>query len=580
MAREITAAISASSMIGRRGVSGCRDAALRGRLVELRLHLRDLVADARRLLVVLGADGGVLVRLEVGEPRDERGDIRLHAEPQAQPRPGLVDEVDGLVGQHAVGEVPRAELDGRPQRGIRVLDTVVLLVRGLESVQDQHGVLDRGLPHLHRLEPALERGVLLDGAVLLERGRTHEVQLAAREARLQDVARVGAAVARAARADHGVDLIDEDDELALVRGDLLHGLGEALLEVAAVAGAGEHAGQVERDHSLAEQGLGHRLLDDRAGEALDDRGLADAGLADQHGVVLRAAAEDLDGLLDLVDASDHRVELAVLGEGGEVGAELVEHRGLGCRGAAACGIRHALCALSARGDGLAHALREGLGGDAGARQHLAGGGILPQHEREEEVLGVDVRRAGRARDLVRVEQRAAGARRDRGRVDVSGLGCRGQARLGRGDEPLGGDADALDGLLHAVVLRDHAQDVQGVELGLAALEREASCLLQDALRAGGQEPAEVDRPSLTRLLTREIPGQELVERVRAGFGVEVFGHQSSWELELGTLKFNAEGARVFPRPRPYMSRSREVSRSWCREYRSAGSWARSHGASG
>ena len=54
-------------------------------------------------------------------------------------------------------------------------------------------------------------------------------------------------------------------------------------------------------------------VDDRLGEALDDRGLADAGLADQHRVVLGAAAEDLDGLLDLVDAADHRVELAVRG---------------------------------------------------------------------------------------------------------------------------------------------------------------------------------------------------------------------------------------------------------------------------
>ncbi len=87
--------------------------------------------------------------------------------------------------------------------------------------------------------------------------------------------------------------------------------------------------------------------------------------------------------------------------------------------------------------------------------------------------------------------------------------------------------------------------MQGVELGLAALEREASGLLQDALRAGSQEPAEVDRPRLTRLLTREVTRKELVERVPA-FGVEVFGHQILLEVELGTLRFNAEGVWVFP----------------------------------
>jgi hypothetical protein len=35
------------------------------------------------------------------------------------------------------------------------------------------------------------------------------------------------------------------------------------------------------------------LADDLLGQALDDRGLADAGLADEHRVVLGAAAEDL-----------------------------------------------------------------------------------------------------------------------------------------------------------------------------------------------------------------------------------------------------------------------------------------------
>ena len=40
--------------------------------------------------------------------------------------------------------------------------------------------------------------------------------------------------------------------------------------------------------------LGHVAVDDPLGQALDDGRLADARLAQQHGVVLRAAAEDLD----------------------------------------------------------------------------------------------------------------------------------------------------------------------------------------------------------------------------------------------------------------------------------------------
>ena len=64
--------------------------------------------------------------------------------------------------------------------------------------------------------------------------------------------------------------------------------------------------------------------DDALGEALDDRGLADARLADQHRVVLGAAREDLDDAADLVVAADHRVELAVLGLLGQVAAEALE----------------------------------------------------------------------------------------------------------------------------------------------------------------------------------------------------------------------------------------------------------------
>ena len=48
------------------------------------------------------------------------------------------------------------------------------------------------------------------------------------------------------------------------------------------------------------------------------------GLADQHRVVLRAAREHLDHAADLLVAPDHRVELAALGERGQVAAVLLE----------------------------------------------------------------------------------------------------------------------------------------------------------------------------------------------------------------------------------------------------------------
>ena len=95
--------------------------------------------------------------------------------------------------------------------------------------------------------------------------------------------------------------------------DLLEDGLQALLELAAVLRAGEQRADVERDHAPVAQRLGDVAGDDPLGEALDDRGLADAGLADQHGVVLRAAAEDLDDAADLLVAADDRVELAVLG---------------------------------------------------------------------------------------------------------------------------------------------------------------------------------------------------------------------------------------------------------------------------
>ena len=308
-------------------------------------------------------------------------------------------------------------------------------------------------------------------------------------------------------------------------------------------------GKIERDDAAAVELCGNGVIDDRLGDAVDDRGLSDTGLADQYRVVLGAPTEDLDGLLDLVGPTDHRVERAFAGTSGEVGAVCVEHGRIGC-----CRLRPRALSADRRGDVLAHTLREGFGGDAGFGQHSPCGHVLSEHEREEEVLGVDVGGAGRAGDLVGVEERAARARGDGGGAGVRGFARHRQSRFHGLDDLLGRHADVLDGAHDGVVLDDHAQHVQGVELGLAAFEGEAACALQDLLGARGQEPAEVDGSGLPGLLAREIPSQELVER--AGPGVAVFVRQCvllkvermslRYEVECTSLNLNAAPSELFP----------------------------------
>ena len=135
------------------------------------------------------------------------------------------------------------------------------------------------------------------------------LQLAAGEHRLEDRRRIDRLFGRAG-ADEGVDLVDEQEDVAAAL-DLLEHLLEALLEVAAVAAPGDEGAEVERVQLLAAQRVGDVAVDDHLGEALDDGGLADTGLADQHGVVLRPAGEDLHDPLDLAAATDHRVELVL-----------------------------------------------------------------------------------------------------------------------------------------------------------------------------------------------------------------------------------------------------------------------------
>ena len=237
----------------------------------------------------------------------ERRRVDLHA----QPRRGLVDEVDRLVGQLPARDVAIGEGCRGDERGIRDRDLVVRLVALLEPAEDRDGVFDARLADVDLLEAALERGILLDElAVLVERGRADHAQLAAGEHGLEHVGCRDRPLA-AARAHQHVQLVDERDDAAVGLGDLLEHALEALLELAAVHRTGDERGDVERDELLVLERVGDVARDDALREALDDGGLADAGLADEHGVVLGAAGEHLADAPDLAVAPDDGVELAL-----------------------------------------------------------------------------------------------------------------------------------------------------------------------------------------------------------------------------------------------------------------------------
>src|SRR5918994_1919559 len=449
-------------------------------LLELALLVRELpllVAQVRGLLELLRLDRCLLVAprrldllLEVAVHR--RSGHRL----DARAGRGLVDEVDRLVGEEAVRDVAVRQLGGRLERLVGDADAVVRLVAVAQALQDLDCVLRGGLVHADLLETALERGVALQVlAVLIERGGADRLELAAGEGRLQDAGRVDRALGGAG-ADEVVELVDEQDDVAAL-GDLLHHLLEALLELAAVLGARDERRQVERVDLLVLEQLRHVAVGDPLGEALHDSGLADARLAHQHRVVLRAAGEDLHDPLDLGLATHDRVQLAVGGELGEVPTELVQQFGgllalspLRARAGAGPGPRAralagALAAAARAGEHADDLVADLLGVRVEIQEDARGHALVLAHQTEQDVLGADVVVAERERLAQGQLEHLLGARRER---DLAG----GDLLTGADDahdlgtHALHGDVEALeDAGRQALLLAQQAeQDVLGPDV--------------------------------------------------------------------------------------------------------------------
>ena len=187
-----------------------------------------------------------------------------------------------------------------------------------------------------------------------------------------------------------MQLVDEQDRV-LGPTDLVHHRLDPFLELAAVLGAGDHHGQIEHHDPTLTQQVRHGAVDDHLGKTLDDRRLAHARLAQKNRVVLLASAEDLDHPLDLVLATDHRVELVLSSQLGQVAAETVQGRCL-----ALARLRRPARPLARLGtfqpmpQQVEYLLADVLQLQTQVHQHLGRHSLLLTQQPQQQVLGADV----------------------------------------------------------------------------------------------------------------------------------------------------------------------------------------------
>src|SRR5207245_3474421 len=291
------------------------------------LFLALLLGIKARLLEFVIGDGGfhavgdeLHAFLHFGDFFRHGGLAKFHA------RARFVDQINGLVGKEAVRDVAVREIHGVAQSLVRVRHGVKLLITLAHAVQDLDGLFFGWRGDFHGLEAALERAVWLHRlAVFAGRGGADAPDFPAGKRRLQNVGGVERTFRRSGTHQR-VQFVDEDDGVLALH-QLLHDRLQAFFKLAAVLRARDDERKVERKYLLVSEKRRNIAVGDALREPLDDGRLAHSGLADEHRIILRAAAENLDDALDLSLAAHERVERTFHGRLGQVAAELGKERG-------------------------------------------------------------------------------------------------------------------------------------------------------------------------------------------------------------------------------------------------------------
>ncbi len=151
-----------------------------------------VVAQSGGLLEVLVVDGGFLAAAHLGDLVVELTQVRRRGHTlNAQAGTGLIDQVDGLIRQVAVGDVTGRQVYGAGNSSIGDSDLVMLFVAVAQALENVDSHFLGRLRHLNGLEAALQCGILLNVLVILVHGGgANALNFTTGETRLQNVGSV------------------------------------------------------------------------------------------------------------------------------------------------------------------------------------------------------------------------------------------------------------------------------------------------------------------------------------------------------------------------------------------------------
>jgi len=126
-----------------------------------------------------------------------------------------------------------------------------------------------------------------------------------------------------------VKFVNEDDRAAGFQ--LINNTLEALLKLPTIHRASHKGAHIQLEHLFLQQKRRHVAFDDALSQTFHDGGLTHTRLADQSGIILCAARQNLDNAFDLFLTPDNRIELAGFRQGGQVCGELIHQGGVAVR---------------------------------------------------------------------------------------------------------------------------------------------------------------------------------------------------------------------------------------------------------